>query len=42
MQASQARNQSTVDPLIDFERRLLKILNKFQEVHTTAIGNEEI
>ena len=31
-----------MDPLIEFERELLKILNKFQEVHTTAIGNEEM
>lgn len=42
MQGGQARAASNVDPLIEFERQLLKILNKFQEVHTTAIGHEEI
>ena len=30
------------DPLIEFERTLLKILAKFGEIHTMAIGNEEI
>ena len=40
MQASMRAGQ--VDPLIEFERQLLKILAKFQEVHTMAIGNEEI
>lgn len=36
------RTSQAADPLIEYERQLLKILNKFQEVHTTTIGNEEI
>ena len=42
MQASLRAGQPNVDPMIEFERWLLKILAKFQEVHTMAIGNEEI
>ena len=42
MQASTRAGQPSVDPLIEFERQLLKILAKFQEVHTMSIGNEEI
>ncbi len=36
------RAQKNVDPLIEYERQLLKILAKFQEVHTMNIGSEEI
>ena len=28
--------------MIEFERKLLKILAKFQEIHTMSIGTEEI
>jgi hypothetical protein len=38
----QVSSRVQVDPLLDFERSLLRILAKFREVHTTAIGNEEI
>ena len=38
----QIGSRTHVDPLIEFERQLLRILAKFGEVHTMAIGNEEI
>ena len=44
--AQQAQNQGTktpqADPLLEYERSLLQILSKFGEIHTMAIGNEEI